>query len=250
MLGHTNTIVRAVAVVALILCVLVLLFGTSNFQECTNTQQQSYSAQEAEKGIPGISVALAYRDCFGRWATDNNPAITALSTLLLFFVTGGLVWVAHRQYKTTRAELRAYVFVEGAHIEQIGVGESPVASINIKNFGKTPAYKLKHWASMGFHLYPLTAAVPKQKQDEISAERPLAPGGEFYARPAMGQPLNQKTIDTMKKGGSHALFVVGEIFYEDIFHRKHWTKYCLFAGGAIGLGTGELAAYEKYNDAD
>jgi hypothetical protein len=178
-----------------------------------------------------------------------GAAISGVATILLFGVTGGLVLVARRQYKTSRAQLRAYVFVESAELRDLNVGETPSAIISVKNFGETPAYKVKQWSALGYHDYPLTAPIPKNEKDEINPERPLAPSDHFTVQATVKFVMNAETLKTLENKG-RALFIVGEIFYEDVFHYQRWTRYCLFCGGPQGIRGGAFSAYEKYNEAD
>jgi hypothetical protein len=182
----------------------------------------------------------------GKTLNNYGIAITAIATILLTFVTGGLVWVGYVQLRTTRAQLRAYAFVESAHIEGVAIGQTPRANVTIKNFGQTPAFRLRQWARMGFQSFPLVGPIPKTAEDTITAERPLAPGGVFHVRLGRRE-IDSETI-TALQNGTHAIFIAGEIFYRDIFNRRHQTNYCLFAGGPIGI-SGEVADYELYNDA-
>jgi hypothetical protein len=49
-----------------------------------------------------------------RYIESHDPLITAIATVLLTCVTGGLVFLTYLQIRTTRAQLRAYVFPESA----------------------------------------------------------------------------------------------------------------------------------------
>jgi len=90
----------------------VLILGSSDFQACVGQNETNQSGKASDESLPIFSVAITYRDCFGRFANENNGAITALATVLLTFVTAGLVWVGYRQIITTRAQLRAYIAIE------------------------------------------------------------------------------------------------------------------------------------------
>src|SRR2546430_15101291 len=123
-----------------------------------------------ESDFPGkiceYNQATKYEDCttysffpfllikVAKTLNDYGVAIAALATVLLTFVTGGLVWVGYIQLRTTRAQLRAYAFVESAHIEGVAIGQPSRAYVTIKNFGQTSAFRLRQWARMGFQSFP------------------------------------------------------------------------------------------------
>jgi len=246
-------LLKIFAVVALILCALALVFGTSNFQDCVSTDQQPYRAQQTEKGIPGIPVALAYRDCFGKWANDNNSAITAISTLLLFLVTAGLVWVAHRQHTTARAELRAYVFVTKCKVTHVVEGDGQGAAeavVVIKNAGQTPARGVTNITGFAFDQYPppptLVLKVPRQLGDQSRFDLP--PGEETVAITSPGicftDPLKRELAE-----GKRVIFIYGEIRYRDVFGRDQTTQYRLMMGGPVGVNKGRLIGCKEGNEA-
>jgi hypothetical protein len=73
----------------------------------------------------------------------HSGEIEAVSTALLTIITAGLVYIARAQYVTTRAQLRAYVFVkEGSITRKVNnIGQVVFsAHLNVRNFGLTPAY--------------------------------------------------------------------------------------------------------------
>jgi hypothetical protein len=217
-------------------------FPDQNFpgQICEYNQETKHEDCTVYSFLPFLLIQV------GKTLNNYGIAITAIAAILLTFVTGGLVWVGYVQLRTTRAQLRAYVFVESAHIEGVAIGHTPLANVTIKNFGQTPAFRLRQWARMGFQSFPLVGPIPKTAEDTITAERPLAPGGVFHVRLGRRE-IDSETI-TALQNGTHAIFIAGEIFYRDTFNRRHQTNYCLFAGGPIGI-SGEVADYELYNDA-
>jgi hypothetical protein len=84
----------------------------------------------------------------GAFANEYGVATTALATLLLTFVTAGLVLMARRQIITSRAQLRAYVAIESGQIHALA-GDQPRAQMTLKNYGQTPAYKFRLVGAMG-----------------------------------------------------------------------------------------------------
>jgi len=153
--------------------------------------------------------------------------------------------------RTAERQLRAYVLPTAAHFERFAVGDVPVADVTIKNSGQTPAYDLTVWARVGTDVFPIskeaTETWPVDHSDDL-APRVLGPGSEMHAVPRFGMPLNQETVDALRKG-LMALYVQGEVTYRDAFNRPHTSRFFLFGGGSIGFN-GNLASFRYGNTAD
>jgi len=179
------------------------------------------------------------------WALSEKIAVIAsIVALLQFFALVGTIFVLMR---TAKRQLRAYVFISGAHLENIGVGQIPYAKLTIKNFGQTPAYKTTQCAMVGVGKFPLESH-PSTNESEPLPERPLPPQDEIPLQsPKYKKPLNAEMLDELSKG-MLAIYVAGEIRYLDVFKKKRRTRYLLYSGGSIGL-SGKLAVYKEGNDA-
>ena len=79
---------------------------------------------------------------------DYGGAITGIATVFLTFITWRLVIVARDQSKTTRAQLRAYIFIHQGGIKLINNDTAIMADITLKNFGATPGYDFKSWTNI------------------------------------------------------------------------------------------------------
>ena len=94
--------------------------------------------------------------CLGSFLEHHDGVITAVATVFLMIITGGLVWVGYRQIVTTRAQLRAYVLPDVAGIldgmmltpNDPARANMPGIGLTIKNFGQTPAYDVISWAQI------------------------------------------------------------------------------------------------------
>lgn len=183
------------------------------------------------------------------WIVRLTAVLGALALLQLL----AFALQAFRLRQTVRAmqesserQLRAYVFVAAARIENYGVGQVPRAKLTIRNSGQTPAVRLINRASLGFDTFPPNVTPPMEKGD-APPSRPLPPGSEFLVQPSLGRALNSDDVEGLK-AGSVALYVTGTIQYHDAFDQPHVTEYRLFAGGSAGLG-GEMAGYDEGNRA-
>jgi hypothetical protein len=199
-------------------------------------QTQQKSTYDEQKGPEKPSDAWTL--------SDKIAAIASIAALLQFFALVITVFVL---MSTANRQLRAYVFISGAQLDDIGVGQIPYAQLRFKNFGQTPAYKMTQWAMVGIGKFPLETH-PTTNESEPLPERPLPPQGEISLHPPKYKtPLNAKMLDELSKG-MLAIYVTGEIRYRDAFKKKRRTRYLLYSGGSIGL-SGQLAAYKDGNDA-
>ena len=161
---------------------------------------------------------------------DNySAAITAIATFLLCIVTGGLVWLGWRQILTTRRQLRAYVHVASAAVRNSIDHKNAAVIIQFKNFGQTPAHKVRVWVGTHVQEFPLKNSLPYQPADLPVAADVLAPTRESTIEIPFS-PLNAWESAQIN-AGKGAFWAWGEITYKDIFYKAHATKFRFFCGG-------------------
>jgi hypothetical protein len=114
-----------IAVFALIslVALFVLLSWPANYNYCVSHSGAHNSGQYNQYGIaifaPGIddpSAVHLFTHFFWVFTDQHAGAPSAASTILLTFITFGLVVLGWMQFSTTRAQLRAYVGIETAGI--------------------------------------------------------------------------------------------------------------------------------------
>lgn len=170
----------------------------------------------------------------------------------------------------TERQLRAYVLVDSGNIFNVAdpvplfLGQifehseaqitnqaaGPGVRIFIKNTGQTPAYDVRHWGNICFREFPLKAPLPAR--DPKFPPVPLILGREIMATKLLfiPQPLSAKEIADLR-AGTGAVYVYGEITYQDTFGKNWYTHYRLMYhpyGGAIGVST-DLSFVESGNEA-
>lgn len=176
-----------------------------------------------------------------------NGVITAVATAFLAYITAKLADLGREQSETTRAQLRAYIFVDEARLENVDIGQQPRFVARIKNFGQTPAYGFTHSVSIGLFAVPLVELPPPMRQAG-DPENSIGPGGSLAASVSYTGPPIAPALVQVIEAGTSAFFVAGEIHYRDCFGRPQHTKYCLFSGGPH-VPLGHLAAYGPGNEA-
>ena len=147
------------------------------------------------------------------------------------------------QVRASKAELRAYALRQGVDVEDVMPGKSPVATVKVVNFGKTPAFKfylaIENLTLIRYvnnnTLIPADRSKPHDGSHEV-----LGPGDSRSAIygyvDSNNTPLILSTSDVARLGtGEPALFLYGAIFYEDSFGCEHRSTIRVFVGGPTKL---------------
>jgi hypothetical protein len=198
-----------------------------------------------------------------------TDAVIAGLTFFLMIFTGLLVWVGNKQERTTRRQMRAFVYLDRGSIynvaspinplpiyrptgaEVVSPFEGPLAQLTIKNTGSTPAYRVEHWGNIFVSDFPLQQPLPSAKNTNKAPTSAIAPGGINTKSVKIAQRLTDAEIAGIRTG-TMAIWVYGEIIYWDAFKRKRTTHYRLFhnsTSGAIGVSN-DLTWAEDGNEAD
>jgi hypothetical protein len=240
------------------------------------TEDQQGGARK-NKQAGGSAVAVAPRQFFGSPDTDSHncyqdekqgdcaartvqqriaglyPAL-AIAAALQTIAALGTCWLIYRQQRTTRAELRAYVFVSGAKITNVVEGDSEAeAIVVIRNSGKTPAHDLINIGGIAFFPYPappheLTITDAQFLAPRGRTKETIGPGDTTISIVGAGRVLTYEQRAAIV-AGTHAAYAYGEIRYKDIFNRSQWTRYRMIMGGPAGVHGDRLAGCEEGNDA-
>jgi hypothetical protein len=155
---------------------------------------------------------------------DYGVAITALATVLLTFVTGGLVWIGYMQVNTTRAQLRAYVFVSKAKVTNVVDGDGmPEAIIVIKNSGQTPARDLLNVGGFAADRYPprptLNLTISDRELSVAKTRISIGPGDISICIIPAGRMLTEPEKASIVNG-TGVVYVYGKIRYQDVFGKS------------------------------
>jgi hypothetical protein len=184
-----------------------------------------------------------------------DKEISALTAVLLVIVTGGLIWVGYRQIWTSRAQLRAYVFVAGVRVTNVVEGDDiPEAIVAIKNFGQTPAYKVVNVSGIAVDRYPVPPTVNLtianvEFRSPGRSRSDLGPTQSEHAITSAGRTLTTAERTAIANGDG-VVIVYGEIRYIDAFGKRRRTKYRFMMGGPVGVRPGgQLVASEEGNEA-
>src|ERR1700739_2633895 len=113
----------ATFVVAILALVFLFVGASEAFKNCIKERKARDAYKTLYESPSLILRAIKRVDlnrvCAGDFADKDNGPITAVFTVLLTIVTGGLVWIGHQQIATSRVQLRAYVFVSTAVVTNV-----------------------------------------------------------------------------------------------------------------------------------
>lgn len=268
-----------VIALAIVIAVLVGYFATHGSIRYVETHLKCEEAQQHGRGAPSVQsapnnqvsaeeeqrrrnqreeadvcaqkrMALAARDqaAFTYYAL----LVLALTLALTAVAAYAALRTVHTMRDTAKRELRAYVNYDTGRISgTLGIeGETSLVRIQIKNFGQTPAYRLRARNAVARLPWP-----PEEESfilpDEPNSFGVLGPTHHFTMVRRLPDPAFPIGTLELLRRGEVAIFVYGEIEYEDAFGNPHTTTFRVMHGGPIGTRTdGVLSAHERGNDAD
>jgi hypothetical protein len=220
---------RWAAYVIVLLIVLLLIFDLGMSLEATCAKHCSIGEGATYGALHSFVEFVEYSEkfliAFGTLIVAIFTVVLGVATAFLWRATRDLVSAADR---TAERQLRAYVMVESVVIEDFGVGRIPKLKITIRNFGLTPVHQLTHWSTVGFDAFPHTVPFPVRDETPLPPMA-LAPSGKLITRPREQRELNLETWAALA-AGTHAIYVIGEIRYEDAFGKRRETDFLLFSG--------------------
>jgi len=243
--------------------------STTESKDATNAAGQTVIVvnQQASQGQENDHPAKPPSYLSRLLSPENLPNIGLLVAAIAAF------WVAIRTLnhmrESSERQLRAYVLPELGNIVNVATplrtsgsytptearvthpDWGPVTGMHIKNTGQTPAFKVVHWGNILFREFPLKSDLPGKDEKLIKPTSTIGPGIINTKRLSLAKALTEEEI-TQLRNSTGAVYVYGEISYEDAFGKKHITRYRTFHNqnsGAVGIST-DLTFAEGGNEAD
>lgn len=153
--------------------------------------------------------------------------------------------VAHAEQQTVETmertairQLQAYVHLEqGRAMGLLLLGSAPRIFLQFKNYGQTPAYKLK-LQGLNYAWGPAFDNLTEQGNPQDFYLGPLGPTAEIRY---LGDALPAVTADRINGMNQKVLafYVFGTLCYEDAFKKERYLKFRLMVGGEAGTAQGE-----------
>jgi hypothetical protein len=149
----------------------------------------------------------------------------------------------------TEKQLRAYLSILKARIQNVAAGERPRVSFKVKNMGQTPANKLSAHVHIGFGQFPMPKGAnvnAPPNPDEISRVD-LAPKMRVAHGVTMGHPLTESQFNQINDGKA-AIYIVANLEFTDAFSRK-WIQHLrlMYSWRALHSGSDKLEVCEEGN---
>jgi hypothetical protein len=262
MLSKQNLFILAALLMGSLLIFCVFVGFHSSFHTCINEAAATYQAEHYEnrdQPIPSVPFLHGYASCANRVARHDEGVITAIATALLTAITLGLVFLGVEQSRTTRAQLRAYVFIDSASLTDGPTWpQAPVPAQNgcpnsaiwIKNHGTTPAFKVRHWQNVTVSPVNVDGTVPPpaiaidDKTVRDMSQTAIGPGAQTHLGRNLGRALTPFEIQALgAPNTSFAILVYGRILYEDAFGDEHVTDYCVGYAGVYPIPPGTILTF-------
>jgi hypothetical protein len=149
-----------------------------------------------------------------------------------------------RMKLTAVRQLRAYVSVKTARVDDLEVGKQPVATIVVKNYGQTPAYGFASAGQMDF--VASGASLPILREPVPTGH--LGPTADYILTAKPPSVLSAELIEQLRTGAAVA-FVHGIIHYIDTYGVTHFTRFRMKIGGGVPPEEG-IHSCNEGNDTD
>jgi len=132
---------------------------------------------------------------------------------------------------TAQRQLRAYVCLSGSQITFERT--LPVAQIEIKNCGSTPAYDVRQWTGIRIEAHPLSVSLDPPPQGFNMSSAIIPPNGWHGMRVPARHPIPPHLAPLIGTPAG-TIYVYGEVRYKDAFGHERFTRYRLIHGGTEG----------------
>ena len=176
-------------------------------------------------------------------AVTLGTAVIAIANVFLVIKTAGLVKVTQ---DTARRQLRAYVLLSKAKVDNGRIPNLRRAEIILRNFGSTPASKVRCWMGLDVREFPLTSGLREAGEDLWLSSDAL--GSDRESTLANAAPL-QPSLESALLAGNAAVYAYGEARYMDIFGNACHTRFRYFCRGG-DLDSGRMSPYKDGNSYD
>jgi hypothetical protein len=223
---------------------------SSSFQKCVSGAPLKAIEQSITRDSLKTFIGTRVR-CTERFAEAHNALITAFGTILLSVITFGLILAAVDQQRTTRAQLRAYVAVDGGsatlkHVVVNGSRDEFIeALVAIKNFGVTPAYNYRSWVRIALCS---PNRPPFEQRSEGLGGGIIGPSNGMEI-PVQHYPLSASELAEIR-AKSLRIFVWGEILYTDAFNVRRYYRFYLRNAKEIPGKGWPLENADKFHEAN
>ncbi len=202
--------------------------------------QQTRSANAAS-----AAVDLAYRQMLIELAGGIFGLLTLLAAAYAAWYAKKAAEAGHaaNQIAATNHQqaLSPYIAVSSASFK-IDNNFQPIAHVELKNYGQSPALDVETWFHIWVECFPLHDPLPPAPKDLPKGKSVIGPGGTAEIVHPRGGPLNATEQREILAGGA-ALYVFGQSTYRDISGNQFCSDFLLFASGDDQVKFRRLSSY-------
>ncbi|WP_420479358.1 hypothetical protein [Brevundimonas sp. FT23028] len=187
------------------------------------TAQLELDAQWRAAVAATNAVALAERQW--RWSVLEFSALVGTLAIAYVSISDGR--------RHTTAELRAYLAIKERTLHRLHPGQKARVDFKITNSGATPAYKVRYRAALEVFPNPYIGDISREfakDPNEVPPAFVVQSSESLEAEAIQYKPMKQVEYDAVMEG-TKALYLVGEIEYEDTFGKERITRFCCWVGG-------------------
>jgi hypothetical protein len=164
---------------------------------------------------------------FLQWKVLRRQAQIAHNQELQMIEAGKQTKEIIAQMKDTAVrDLRGYVGVSKILLD-LGNPQVPEGLVEIQNFGKTPAYKVRHRTAIGIESYPPSAPLQEIPQSRASVTV-IFPQIKNLGKVGLKKPL---PLGVSIGTPDLTIYVYGKITYEDAFGNERFCDFRFVFGG-------------------
>lgn len=191
-------------------------------------------------------VAKRQADIYQRQADLMKGALKASETAAQASVISAQAATAavEQARLSTQKQLRAYIGLKEAKIKDVAAGKKPTLLLEFTNAGQTPAQKVLLWSNFKFDGDPETIV---RKPTTPSSSSTVFPNGVISRQMPMERALTVSEVAAIKAGAA-AIYVYGELTYEDAFGQSRRTHFNMVH--RKGCAAFELLVCKAGNEAD
>jgi hypothetical protein len=164
--------------------------------------------------------------------------VLAASTAGLWTATIGLYIAGERQIahlkESSERQLRAYIHLGTTEVKDFGGPERPSFTLQYRNLGQTPASNVLSWSRVRVLDTPIAPEVFEEERAPVRIGD-LGPGAKSFLVISGRRPISDEELSGVANGVK-ALIVFGRIQYEDVFGKKHTTRFRYKVSGKATLG--------------
>ncbi len=192
----------------------------------------SYARQESCYYLLSLRQAAEWVNS-GVRTDGNDKLVVAYGTGIIAVFTSVLgiftvrLWSATRELvrggeRTARRQLRAYVGITDVRVSPLIVGEKPHITFATKNFGQTPAYRVRSWLEIKCLPNPMVDDMPTLPLD--AGKRVLNPDEAFSVDGIGDDPITEPVLEAVNVG-TIRLYLWGLVYYRDAFSHDRTTEF-------------------------